>query len=193
MIRRIAVFLPLILLSACGDLRNPFAKEKPFLPTAVPPDFALVIAENHLTYVNRNQIQQVITAADGKSRTTYSTYRDFGDRITEQFTQDTTLTPGQIQAMWNAVASNNLMEDEPLWINWLSDTDLHLRNSLVLQIHANGKSRTYQEVNGTPYSLQSLMLLVNQVRLPTTQGSNTPVVAPDSPPSTPPAAPATRP
>ena len=189
MIRRIAVFLPLILLSACGDLRNPFAKEKPFLPTAVPSDFALVVDENHLTYVNRNHIQQVITAADGKSRTTYTTYRDFENNITEQFTQETTLTPGQIQAMWNSVASNNLMESEPLWINWLSDADLHHRNSLVLQIHANGKSRTYQEVNGTPSSLQSLMLLVSQVRLPTTQGSNTPVVAP----GTPPAAPASQP
>ncbi len=185
MIRRIAVFLPMILLSACGDLRNPFAKEKPFLPSAVPPDFALVIDENHLTYVNRNHIQQVITAADGKSRTTYTTYRDFYNTVTEQFTQETTLTPGQIQAMWNAVASNKLMESVPLWINWLSDTDLHLRNSLVVQIHADGKSRTYQEVNGTPASLQSLMLLVTQVRLPTTQGSNTPVVVPGTPTSAP--------
>ncbi len=191
MTRRIALLLPFILLSACGDLRNPFVKEEPFLPSPVPADFALIIDENHLTYVNRNHIQQVITAADGKSRTTYTTYRDFGDRITEQFTQETTLTPGQIQAMWNSVASNSLMESEPLWINWLSDTDLHLRNSLVLQIHADGKSRTYQEVNGTPYSLQQLMLLVTQVRLPTTQGSNTPVVAPGTPPAAP--APATQP
>jgi hypothetical protein len=185
MIRRIAVFLPLILLSACGDLKNPFAKEEPFLPSAVPSDFAIVVDENHLTYVNRNHIQQVITAADATSRTTYTSYRDFGNTKTEQFTQPTSLSPGQIQAMWNSVASHNLMGGRPFWINWLSDTDLHLRNSLVLQIQANGKTRTYQEVNGTPDSLQPLMLLLTQVRLPTTEGSNTPVVAPTAPATTP--------
>jgi hypothetical protein len=187
MIRRIAVFLPLIVLSACGDLRNPFAREKPFLPSPVPSDFAVVVDENQLTYVNRNHIQQVITAADAKSRTTYTTYRDFGNNVTNQFTQEASLTPGQLQAMWNAVASKNLMEAAPFWINWLSDTDLHLSNSLVVQIQANGQSRTYQEVNGTPPSLQPLMLLVSQMRLPTTQGSNTPVVTPATLPATVPA------
>jgi hypothetical protein len=193
MTRRIALLLPVLLLSACSGLRNPFAKEQPFLPSAVPPDFALVIDENHLTYVNRNHIQQVITVADAKSRTTYTTYRDFGNTVTEQFTQEISLTPGQLQAMWNAVASNNLMDAAPFWINWLSDTDLHLRNSLVVQIQANGKSRTYQEVNGTPDSLRGLMLLVSQVRLQTTQGSNTPVVTPDAPATPRTSAPASQP
>ena len=65
MLRRIAVLLPLVLFTACNDMQNPFAPKKPFVATAVPEDFAIVVDENHLTFVNRQHVQQVITAADG--------------------------------------------------------------------------------------------------------------------------------
>ena len=90
------------LLSACGDLQNPFA-EKPFIPSAVPNDFAIIVDENHDTFTNRQHIQQVITANDSMSRTTYTNYRDFNDSIANRFTQETPLSPSQVQAMWNSV------------------------------------------------------------------------------------------
>jgi len=187
MLRRISLLLPLFLLAACGAFKNPFADNKPFVPTAVPADFAIVVDENHDTFANRQHIQQVLTAADTMSRTTYTTYRDFNDSISDRFTQETALTPSQVQAMWNSVAERNLMEGSSLWINWLSDTDIHQRNSFIIQIRANGRTRTYRQTNGFSGPVRPLMLLVSAVRLPISRDANTPVVG------TPAAAPATQP
>jgi hypothetical protein len=164
MVRRLSMLVGLMMLAGCGGV-NPFAKEEAFTPTAVPGDFAIVVDENHLTYYNRQHIQQVITAADAKSRTTYTTYRDFGNTVTERYTQERTVTPEQVQEMWNVVANNELLEKTPLWVNWLSDTDLHQRNSFVVKIQAGGRTRTYQEVDSVPDNVRPLMLLVSKVRL----------------------------
>ena len=176
MLRRIAVLLPLFLVSACGDFKNPLADNKPFVATAVPADFAIVVDENHDTFVNRQHIQQVLTAADAMSRTTYTTYRDFNDSISGRFTQETALSASQVQAMWNSVAERNLMDGSSLWINWLSDTDLHQRNSFIIQIRANGRTRTYRQTNGFSGPIRPLMLLVSAVRLPISRDADTPVV-----------------
>jgi len=195
MLRKIAIVLPLFLLAACGDFKNPFVSDKPFVPTAVPADFAIVVDENHDTFVNRQHIQQVITAADSMSRTTYISYRDFNDSIADRFTQETPLTSSQLQAMWNSVASRDLMDGSSLWINWLSDTDLHQRNSFIIQIRASGKTRTYRQTNGFSGPVRPLMLLIGAVRLPISRDANTPVVdaSATAPASAPASAPATQP
>jgi hypothetical protein len=110
------------------------------------------------------------------SRTTYIYYRDFNDSVSDRFTQETPLTPSQLQAMWNAVAERNLMDGSSLWINWLSDTDLHQRNSFIIQIRADKKTRTYRQTNGFSGPVRPLMLLVSAVRLPISRDANTPVV-----------------
>ena len=118
------------------------------MATAVPADFAVVVDENHDTYMTRQHIQQVITAADGISRTTYMSYRDTDNSIRDRFTQQTDISASQIQAMWNEVSKNNLLERSNVWINWRSDADLYKRNAYTIQIRANGRTRTYHETNG---------------------------------------------
>jgi hypothetical protein len=106
MLRRIAVAVGLVMLAACspsGRLENPFAKKAPFVPTEVPGDFAIVVDENHDTYYARQHIQQVITAADSMSRTTYATYRDLNDSVARKFSQETPMNAQQLQAMWYQV------------------------------------------------------------------------------------------
>ena len=88
----IALFLP-VLLSACGDFQNPFVKRPPFVPTAVPDDFTIIVDENHDTFTTRQHVQQIITAKTAMSHTTYTIYRDFNNSIANSFTQDTPLGP----------------------------------------------------------------------------------------------------
>jgi hypothetical protein len=186
-----------MLLSACtssndwGGFHNPFVQEHPFIATPVPADFAIVVDESHLTYVNRQHIQQVITAADSTSRTTYTSYRDPGDTISEHFPQETKLTPSQIQAMWNEVSQSNLMNGASVWVNWLSGADLYQENTYIVQIRSNNRTRTYRQTNGFPGSVRPLMLLVNAVRLPLSRNAQTPVVG--EPSSMPASAPASMP
>ncbi|HVS73617.1 MAG TPA: hypothetical protein VHQ47_20510 [Phycisphaerae bacterium] len=192
MLRKIALPLALLALSACnstGGLKNPFVKEKPFVATPVPADFAVIVDENHDTYYSRQHIRQSITAADAMSTTTYTTRRDFNDSISNNFSQETPLSAVQLQNMWNDVSRYNLMQGSSLWINWRSDADLYKRNSYTLQIRANGHTRTYTATNGFSGNLRPLMLQVEAVRLPISQNSNTPVVTPPSQqPPEPPAA-----
>ena len=76
----------------------------PFVATPVPADFAIVVDENHDTFYARQHIQQVITAADAMSRTTYTYYRDLNDTIGNRFSQESPLSTAQLQAMWNEVS-----------------------------------------------------------------------------------------
>lgn len=201
MMRRFAALLAvsLVSLAGCtgGTLQNPFAPKKPFVATAVPGDFAIVVDENHDTYVNRQHIQQVITAADAMSRTTYTTFRDYNNSVSDRFTQEIALTPSQLQDMWNDVSKNNLLEGSSLWINWRSDADIYKRNAYTIQIRANGRTRTYRQTNGFSGSVRPLMLLVEAVRLPITRDATTPVVgsvpAATEPATAPASAPSTRP
>ena len=142
MLRRVALVLPFFLLTACANFTNPFAEKKPFVPTAVPEDFVIIVDENHDTYVNRQHIQQVITAKDAMSRTTYTNYRDYNDSIADSFTQTTPLNPSQVQEMWNTVCRENVMDGSSFWINWLSDTDLHQRNSYKVEPSQSGSGET---------------------------------------------------
>jgi hypothetical protein len=165
MVRRLSMVVGLMMLAGCSGMTNPFVKEAPFVATAVPGDFAIVVEENHLTYINRQTAQQVITAADAMSRTTTTKYRDFGNTVIDRYTQERTLTPAELQEMWDVVAKEKLLEGTPFWVNFLSDSDLHQRNSIVLKISAGGKSRTYQEVNSVPEELKPLVVMVNKVRV----------------------------
>ncbi|HVX86770.1 MAG TPA: hypothetical protein VH253_18455 [Phycisphaerae bacterium] len=191
MLRKTALPLTLLALAACnstGGLKVPFEKEKPFVATPVPADFAIVVDENHDTYYDRQHIRQAIAATDAMSTTTYTTRRDYNDSISNNFSQETPLSPVQLQNMWNDVARYNLMKGSSLWINWRSNADLYKRNSYTLQIRANGQTRTYSATNGFSGNLRPLMLQVQAVRLPISQNSNTPVITPASQqPPTPPA------
>jgi hypothetical protein len=188
--RKVALLLPLLLsLAACsstGDLKVPFTKEKPFVPTAVPSDFAVVVDENHDTYYTRQHIRQQVTSQDAMSKTTYTTRRDYNNAVSNSFSQETPLSPVQLQNMWNDVARYNLMEGSSLWINWRSDADIYRRNSYTLQIRANGQTRTYTATNGFSGKIRPLILQVEAVRLPITQDSNTPVIERNAAPAMPP-------
>ena len=174
----------LCVLAACssgGELRNPFVAEKPFVASPIPADFAVVVDENHDTFYTRQHIQQVITANDTMSRTSYTTFRDYNDSVSSRFTQESPLSASQLQAMWNDVAKYNLLDRSSLWINWASEADLYKRNSFTIQIRANGRTRTYRQTNGFSGAVRPLMLLVEAVRLPMTQNAGTPVVGEPSP------------
>ncbi|HVT81240.1 MAG TPA: hypothetical protein VHM90_11340 [Phycisphaerae bacterium] len=193
MVRRISLFLSCVVLAACsanGDFKNPFVKDRPFAPSAVPADFAIVVDEGHFTYTIRQHVQQVITAADATSRTTYTNYQELNDAVRDRYTTATTLTPSQLQDLWNEVSRKNLMEGSTVWINAKSDADWYKKNEYTIQIHANGRTRTYRQANGFSGSTRDLMLMLQGVRLPSSQGSQTPVVgaepttAPASEPAT---------
>lgn len=186
MARKVALLIPVMLgLAACnstGGLKVPFTKEKPFVPTAVPGDFAVVVDENHDTYYARQHIRQRVAAEDSMSQTTYTTRRDYNNAVSNSFSQETPLSPVQLQNMWNDVSRYNLMAGSSMWINWRSDADIYKRNSYTLQIRANGQTRTYTATNGFSGNLRPLMLQVEAVRLPITQDSNTRVIGQDSSP-----------
>jgi hypothetical protein len=186
MARKVAFLFPIVLgLAACnstGGLKVPFTKEKPFVPTAVPADFAVVVDENHDTYYARQHIRQRVSMDDAMSQTTYTTRRDYNNSISNSFSQETPLSPVQLQNMWNDVSRYNLMAGSSLWINWRSDADIYRRNSYTLQIRANGRTRTYTATNGFSGNLRPLILQVEAVRLPITQNSNTRVIGQDSSP-----------
>jgi hypothetical protein len=142
----------------------------------VPGDFAIVVDENHDTYYARQHIQQVITAADSMSRTTYATYRDYNDTVARKFSQETPLNQQQLQAMWNEVQQKELMLGSTPWINWRSDADMYKRNVYTVQVRANGKTKTFRETNGFPGQTRALMVLIQAVRLPVGQNVGVPVV-----------------
>src|SRR3954469_14712808 len=198
MFRRMAFVFPVVLtaLAACsstGGLRNPLVPEKPFVATAVPSDFAIVVDENHDTFYTRQHIQQVITAADSMSRTTYTTFRDYNDTVSGRFTQESPLSLSQVQAMWNDVERYDVLDHSNIWINWASGADLYKRNTFTIQVRANGRTRTYKQTNGFSGAVRPLMLLVEAVRLPITQNAGTPVVGAPVVPAAPAAGPTTAP
>jgi len=195
MLRKAAfITLPAILaaLSACtsaGDLKNPFVKEPPFVATPVPADLEIIVDENHDTYYARQHIQQVISAADSMSHTTYTTYRDYNNVVSNRFTVDTPLSQVQLQDIWNDISRNQLLRKSRLWINWLADSDLYKRDSYTIQIRANGRAAVYRQTNGFSGAVRPLMLELEALRLPITQNSATPVVgAAENPPASQPAA-----
>jgi len=194
MLRRLAVPFSLCVLmvagcSRSGELRNPFTKEAPFVATSVPADFAVVVDENHDSFATRQHVQQVITAADAMSRTTYTRFSDYNNSVSDRFTEQTAITPSQMQAMWNSVQEYDLLNGSTLWINWLTDSDLYKRNAYTIQIRANGQTRTYKQTNGFSGPVRYLMFQLQSIRLPISQNANTPVVTPVVPE----AAPATEP
>jgi hypothetical protein len=173
------------LLAACatnGSVKNPFAKEKPFVPSAVPADFSIIVDENHDTFYARQHIHQTISAADAMSQTTYTTFRDYNNTVSDQYSQETPLSAVQLQNMWNDVSRDNLLQGSHPWINWLSDADLYKHNTYTVQIRANGRTRSYRANQSFAPALRPLMLQVNAVRLPITQNSQTRVIGtPQSP------------
>ncbi len=208
MIRKASTFiLPVfalalgVTLASCGSdgtLKNPFVKEKPFVSTPVPADFAIVIDENHDTFYARQHIQQIITPADAMSRTRYTTYRDLNNVPSNDFTQESPLSPVQLQDMWDAVVRHDLLQKGRPFINWLSEADVYKQDSYTLQVRANGQVQSYYATNGFSGQARPLMLLVEAVRLPITQDSKTkvlggrptaPATEPASPPATDPASP----
>ena len=177
-----------------GEMRNPFEKSKPFVASAVPADFAIVVDEYHNTFYAQQHVQQVITAADMTSRTTYSNFNSYTNAFDPPYSQSTELKPEQMQAMWNAVQEHDLLHNSHVWVNFLTDSDWYKRNLYTLQIRANNQTRAYQQVNGFPGMVQPLMTLVNGVRLPLTQNmqvkvlgtpaATTPATVPSTSPST---------
>jgi len=163
-----------------GKLKNPFSPELPFVATAIPEDFAVIIDENHDTHYARQHIRQEITSAEARSRTQYTTFRDYNNSISQQFSQETPLSAVQLQNMWNAVARYDLLNRSTIWVNWHSGADLYKRNTTTVQIRANGQTRAYRQTNGFPGSLRTLIFELNSVRLPISQDRTTPVVDPNA-------------
>jgi hypothetical protein len=169
--------------AGCGEVRDPLTKEKPYVATPVPADFAIQMDESADTYYARQDIQQRITTADLMSRTTYTTHRDYNDTIARQFTQDHPLNQGQLQAMWNEVVKYNLMSGGKAWYYWMTNADNYRRSERVMQIRADGKVVEFKLLNHWGYKLRDLALLVEAVRLPVADGSGTQVVT-EPPPAT---------
>jgi hypothetical protein len=159
-----------------GGHKNPLLKQKYIAATEVPADFAIVVDESHHSFETRQTIQQVLTAADGISRNTYTTYRDYNNAVADSFSKESPLTASQLQAMWNEVSQNNLLSGSTIWVNWRADSDLYKKNAYRVQIRANGRTRTYETTNGFAGNLRHLMLLVTAVRLPISQEPGTAVV-----------------
>ena len=189
MLRKLSLLLVLPLLTACNTSRD-----KPFNATAVPADFSVVVDENHDTYYARQHIHQAVTAADAMSTTTYTTFRDYNNTVSDEYSQETPLSAVQLQNMWNDVQRDNLLSESHPWINWLSDSDLYKHNTYTVQIRANGQTRSYRANQSFPPGLRPLVLQINAVRLPITQNSQTHVVGtPQSPETEPTTEPATAP
>ena len=187
MLRKTALLLSVTLFAACSA-----SKDKPFVATPVPSDLEIIVDENHDTYYARQHIHQAVTAADAMSQTTYTTYRDYNNTVSDEYSQETPLSAVQLQNMWNDVQRDNLLSGSHSWMNWLSDSDLYKHNTYTVQIRANGQTRSYRTTQSFPPALRPLILQVNAVRLPITQNSRTPVVgAPESPATEPSTEPAT--
>ncbi len=192
-------------LASCGEIRNPFAREEPFVATPVPKDFAIVIEETQDTYYAREDIRQVVSASDMMSRTTYRTYRDFNNGVAERYTLEYPVSATQLQNMWNEVQRYKLMEGATTWYYWQTNADNYRREEHAMQIRANGQVIVYRQLNHWGYKLRDLALQVEAVRLPMMQGSPgtshvttqpaewPPIVPPTRPATQPAMAPATQP
>jgi hypothetical protein len=183
----------LMTLAACsrtGDFKVPFTREAPFVPTAVPADFEVRVDENHDTYYARQHIAQVVSASDAMSTTTYTTFRDYNNSVSNKFSQETPLSPQQLQAMWNEVARYDLLGRSVIWANWFSGADLYKRDAYTLQIRANGRTRVFRQTNGFSGAHRPLVLQLEAVRLPLSQQGGTPVVPGGTPEPAPETAPA---
>ena len=151
-------------LAGCGEVRAPWAKEREVIQTPVPADFAVVLEENQDTYYSRMHIRQVVTASDLMSRTTWTTLRDANNTVASEFTTEHSLTPAQVQAMWNEVQRYKLMEGASTWYYWMTFPDTYRREEHTMQIKADGKMQSYKQLNHWGYKFQDLALLVEGVR-----------------------------
>lgn len=167
--KRIAPLLLLPLaLAACQSQK----KAEVFTPTPYPEDFAIVIDESKDTYYARQDIRQVVTANDLLSATTYMILRDYDDKVATSFTQETPLTPLQIQNMWNEVEKNQLLEkDYTPWYSWRTRFDDFKRSERRIQIRAKGKVVEFKALNYFPNRARELALQIQAVRLPLTQNA----------------------
>ncbi len=154
-------------ISGCGGVTsNPFASRKPFTATPYPRDFAIVIDTNSDTYFCRTHIHQVIRASSMQSATTYTNYSDYNNTISSRYRHMTPLTRRQIQAMWNAVCKARLLHGAFTWTYWHSRIDRYQRNSMMLQIRAGGREKTYYQLNHWDNNKLPLVLLCESVDLP---------------------------
>jgi hypothetical protein len=152
-------------LAGCAGMKNPFAEEKPFVPTAVPDDFAIIVEKDFSTYYSRQHMQQVITQQDLTSRAKYWSFRDYNNTVSSSFENNQPLLAEQTQAMWNEVEKNNLLVGGTLWLNSLSEADKYRLNVNTIQIRANGKVKTYSTANGYPTPMRGLIAQVDAIRL----------------------------
>lgn len=168
-------------LTGCGEVRNPFVKEKPVSAGAYPSDLAIVIDEASDTYYARQNIRQVVTASDLMSRTTYTTLRDLNNTVASTFTHEQPVSQAQLQKMWDDIAQNNLMGNAEVWYFWKSNPDNYRRDERSIQIRANGKVATYKVLNHWGYKLRDLVIEVQAVRFPLTQRGAAAPAAPTAP------------
>ncbi len=147
-----------------GRWNNLFAAK--FVSTPVPRDFAIVIDRNTSTYFARVHVHQLIQAADRTSRTTYTTWSDYHHGIASRYSTTTKLTQAQLQAMWNEVCRHRLMRNAFTWVYWYSPIDRYQRNSMTLQIRANGQERVYHQINHWDNNKLPLIQLCESVNLP---------------------------
>ena len=165
-------------LSGCQGM-NPFAAEKPFVASAVPDDFAIIVDQDFSTYYSRQHMQKVITSLDMTSRAKYWSFRDLNNSVSDSFELSSPLVAEQMQSMWNEVSKNELMTGSSPWMNFLSDADIYRLNRNTVQIRANGRVRVYAATNGYPTKMRGLISDVDAIRLRTAREA--PVVGKEAP------------
>jgi len=143
-----------------------------YAPTAVPSDFAVEIDQNNYTYFQRQHVRQVITASDMMSRTTYTNLSDYNNSTASQYTVITPLNENQIQAMWNAVYENDLLQGAGEWTYWQTPVDLYQERVQVLQVRANGMQQVYVQINHWDNDKLPLVFLCQAVGVPIGQNVN---------------------
>ncbi len=171
-------------LAGCGAVTsNPFAARKPLVVTPYPADLSIVIDRNTDTYFSRQHVHQVISARDMMSRTTYTTFADYKNHIASQDHVDTPLTHDQLQAMWNEITRQGLLNNAFTWHYWNSPVDNYQRNAMTLQIRANGKTQVYHQYDHWDNNKLSLVLLCESVDLPIGQNVKPEMPAPATMPA----------
>jgi hypothetical protein len=181
-VRNLWIFPVMFILLASAGCSENSSSPSGFVATPVPSDFAIEIDQNNDTYFSRLHVRQVITASDMMSRTTYINLSDYNGGVASKYTVNTKLTMNQIQAMWNAVCENNLLEGASSWTFWQTPVDEYQQRNQLLQIRANGMQQVYSQINHWDDNKLPLVFLCQTVEAPIGQD-----VKPQMPPTTAPA------
>ncbi len=144
--------------------------EAPFVPQAVPSDFSILLEERSDSYFVRQEIRQEITASDMMSHTNFTHFRESDNSVARKFPYDAPLNARQLQAMWDEVVKNNLMEGSKTLLYFHTASDNYKREYHYLTIRVGGQAKQYEIGANIQRTVRPLVLLAEAARLPTGQG-----------------------